>query len=303
MLADPVAARFDRSTLLINCLSADSPAEELPARIPTVTNRCRLPPTPWDAPHRKDVSDSHVVRSHDDALSLTADVNTVEPKPPPRTVTLADPVVAAFVLSTELLMSESKENPWVLLPTVCNVTDTWRLPITPSPVWHRTDVSDAHAVLSHAVRPKRDPAVYVPSPKLAPCTVTLAEPVDAAFRLRTPLNRPTSVLYPCERLPNRTPLVIATRRLPLRLWPAWQRTDVSASHVVRSQLVWLTFTDEECAPAPMLPPCMVKLAEPLAALFVLLTVLAMPTSTLCAVLTLPTRPAVVSSKRRLPDVA
>jgi hypothetical protein len=168
MLADPVAARFDRSTALIARLSADSTADELPARIPTVTNRRRLPPTPCDTPHRNDVSDSHVVRSHAEAPSLEADVNAPEPKPPPCTVTLADPVVAMFVRRTKLLPPESNDRPWVLLPTFCEVTDIWRLPITPSPVWHRVDVSDSHVVRSHAVSPNRDPAVYVVRPMLAP---------------------------------------------------------------------------------------------------------------------------------------
>ena len=166
------------------------------------------------------MSDSHVDRSHADTLSLKADVNAADPKPPPCTVILADPVAAVFVRRTALLVSESKEKPWVLLPTVCDVTDIWRLPITPSPVRHRADVSDSHAVLSHAVRPTRVPTVYVAYPKLNPCTVTLAEPVDAAFRLRTALIRPTSVLYPCERLPDCSPLVITTRRLPLNPCPA-----------------------------------------------------------------------------------
>ena len=168
MLADPVAARFDRSTALIDPIFAESPAEELPARIPTVANRRRLPPTPSATPHRIDVSDSHVVLSHADAPSLKADVNAAEPMPPPCIVTLADPVVAMFVRRTTLLVPESKEKPWVLLPTFCEVTDIWRLPSTPCPVWHRADVSDSHVVRSHAVRPKRDPAVYVARPMLAP---------------------------------------------------------------------------------------------------------------------------------------
>ena len=168
MLADPVAARFDRSTALIDLVSAESPAEELPERIPTVTNTRRLPPTPWDTPQRKDVSDPHVVRSHADAPSLTADVNVAGPRLPPCTVTLADPVVATFVRRTRLLVSESKEKPCVLLPAFCEVTDICRLPITPSPVWHRADVSDSHVVRSHAVSPKRAPAVYVARPMLAP---------------------------------------------------------------------------------------------------------------------------------------
>ena len=110
MLADPVAARFDRITALIAPLvSADSPAEELPERIPIVANTRRLPLTPWDAPHRIDVSDPHVVRSHPEAPSLNADVNATDPMLPPCTVTLAEPVVAIFVGINKLLVPESNE--------------------------------------------------------------------------------------------------------------------------------------------------------------------------------------------------
>ena len=114
------------------------------------------------------MSDPHVVRSHAEAPSLEAAVDAAVPKLPPCTVTLADPVVAMFVRRTELLMSESNEKLWDMLPTLCNVTDIWRLPIPPSPVWHRTDESDSHAVPSQPVRPSRDPAVYVARAMLAP---------------------------------------------------------------------------------------------------------------------------------------
>lgn len=110
--------------------------------------------------------------------------------------------------------------------------------------------------------------------------VTLAEPVDAVFPLRTVLKRPTSALCPCDRLPTRSPLVTMIRRLPPTPCPDWHLTAVSASHVVRSQPVWLTITDKVCVPAPMLAPCIVMLVEPLAAPFVLLKTLAIPTSTL-----------------------
>jgi hypothetical protein len=117
------------------------------------------------------------------------------------------------------------------------------------------------------------------------------------------LNRLASVLNPRERLPTRKPLVIDIRTLPLKPCPDWHRKDVSASHVVRSQPVWPTITDDVCVPVPRLAPCIVMLVEPLAALFVLLMMLAVAMSTLCALLTLPTRPPVVSSTRRLPSVA
>ena len=55
------------------------------------------------------------------------------------------------------------------------------LPASPRPVWQRTDVSDSHVDRSHAVRESLAADVYVASPMLPPCMVTLAEPVAALF--------------------------------------------------------------------------------------------------------------------------
>ena len=43
------------------------------------------------------------------------------------------------------------------------------------------DVSDSHVDRSHAVRESLAADVYVASPMLPPCMVTLAEPVAALF--------------------------------------------------------------------------------------------------------------------------
>ncbi len=169
MLADPVAARFDRKVPLIAPLvSADSTAVALPPRTPAVACRRRLPLTPCETPHRNDVSDPHAVRSHDETLTLKADVKAADPKLPPCKVTLAEPVVATFVRRAILAHTDSNEKPWLLLPTRSEVTEIWRLPNTPSPAWHRVELSDSHTVRSHAVSPNRDPAVYVARPMLPP---------------------------------------------------------------------------------------------------------------------------------------
>ena len=47
-----------------------------------------------------------------------------------------------------------------------------------------------------------------------------------------------------------------------------QRTDVSDSHVDRSHAVRESLAADVYVASPMLPPCTVKLAEPVAALFV-----------------------------------
>ena len=58
-------------------------------------------------------------------------------------------------------------------------------------LWHRTDVSDSHVDRSHAVCESRTADVYVASPMLPPCSVTLAEPVAARFVRDDTLNIPT----------------------------------------------------------------------------------------------------------------
>ena len=98
----------------------------------------------------------------------------------PCTVTLADPVAALLALRITLSMPTSKDNTKLTLPCLTPaLIPTCRLPITPCPTWHRMDVSASHVVRSHAVLPTLVEAVYVVSPRLDPCTVTLDDPVAA----------------------------------------------------------------------------------------------------------------------------
>ena len=50
---------------------------------------------------------------------------------------------------------------------------------------------------------------------LAPCTVTLADPVDAKFTRSPTLSDGMSTENPAVKLPTRTPTVDATKRLPI----------------------------------------------------------------------------------------
>ena len=75
------------------------------------------------------------------------------------------------------------------------VITTRRVPRAPCPTMHRTDVSDSHSVPSHPVCPSRPIAVYATSPRLAPCTVTDAEPVIALFIRRLWLMATRSIEY------------------------------------------------------------------------------------------------------------
>ena len=183
MLADPVAALFDCIAVLIAPTSTDAAPEALPTRVPTVSDKCRLPLTPCARWHRIEVSESHLDASHTDLLSLMAAESDTEDKLAPCKVTPSTPVDTPFARLTRLKLARSKDMPPLPLPALLAETDTRRLPIAPCPVWHRVDVSDNHAVRSHPVSPTRSAAVYVAAPMLAPCTVMLADPVAAAFFL------------------------------------------------------------------------------------------------------------------------
>ena len=87
----------------------------------------------------------------------------------------------------------SADHAWLALPDRSPaVITTRRVPRAPCPTMHRTDVSDSHSVPSHPVCPSRAIAVYATSPRLAPCTVTDADPVPARLYPRLTLTAPTS---------------------------------------------------------------------------------------------------------------
>ena len=114
---------------------------------------------------------------------------------------------------------------------------------------------------------------------LAPCTVTLADPVDALLVLRTMLSMPASNDRPELTLPYLAPTLIPTSRLPITPCPTWHRRDVSASHVVRSHAVLPTLIEAVYVVSPRLDPCTVTLDDPVAARLRCLDTLTMPRST------------------------
>ena len=129
---------------------------------------------------RTDVSDSHVDRSHRVCPAAPCAVCIARPMLAPCAVTLADPVAALLALRVTLSMPTSKDNTALTLPYLAPaLIPTCRLPIAPCPTWHRIDVSASQVVRSHAVLPTLVEAVYVVSPRLDPCTVTLDDPVAA----------------------------------------------------------------------------------------------------------------------------
>ena len=148
----------------------------------------------------------------------------------------------------------------------------------PCELWHRTDVSDSHVDRSQVDCPAAPYAVYAARPMLAPCTVKLADPVEALLVLRMMLMAPTSKDIPPLTLPYLAPTLIPTCRLPITLRPTWHRTDVSASHVVRSHAVRPTLAEAVYVVSPRLDPCTVTLVDPVAARLLRLDTLAMPSS-------------------------
>jgi hypothetical protein len=109
-----------------------------------------------------------------------ASVYVVNPKLVPCTVTLADPVPARFTRAVMLNVGSSIDHASVTVPTRSPAVNIIRrVPRTPCDVRQRTDDSDHHSDASQAVSIIRMASVYVVSPKLVPCTVTLADPVPA----------------------------------------------------------------------------------------------------------------------------
>jgi hypothetical protein len=198
---------------------------------------------------------------------------------PPYTVMLAEPVAALFVRKDTLKEAACTEKATDTDPArVPSDMDIRLLPSTPCELWQRTDVSDSHVDRSHRVCPAPPYALYVARPMLAPCTVTLADPVDPLLARRITLSMPTSIDRPTLTLPYLTPALIPTSRLPITPCPTWHRTDVSASHVVRSHAVLPTLVEPVYAVSPRLDPCTVTLDDPVAARLLRLHTLTMLSS-------------------------
>ena len=265
-LADPVAARFIPRTELEPPPSADTALVVLPCRSPAVTLTALVPPSPDPTPHRTDVSDSHPLLSHT-LLPVRPETDApATPIPPPTTVMLADPVAARFALRSPLARVESADIACVALP--CRrptVKAASFVPISPYPTAHRTDVSDSHPLLSHALPPVRPDADDPASPMLDPAKVTLIDPVAASFDMRRELTIPWSadraeLVLPCRRPPVRLAI-----RVPASLGPTWHTTDVSDTHWLASHELPDIRDRPDADASPKLAPTTVTLDDPVAA--------------------------------------
>ena len=164
---------------------------------------------------------------------------------------------------------------------------------------HLTDVSDAHSVPSQPVSPDRTVAVYATSPSPDPCTVTDADPVPARFPPPTTLTQPESADHAWLRLPDLSPTVIATRRVPRAPCPPRHLTDVSDSHSVPSHPVCPSRPIAVKTIRPMPPPCTVTDVDPVPPLLYPRVKLSPPPSIEYAADPLPVRTPVVSITRRV----
>ena len=122
-------------------------------------------------------------------------------------------------------------------------------------------------MLSHLDCPIRTITVVATIPSPAPCTVTDAEPVPARFNCLNLLKLPRSTEYTALRLPERSPAVITTRRVPRVPQPIKHLTDVSDRHAVVSHFELPTLPDAVRTNKPNPAPRMVTLVDPVPALF------------------------------------
>jgi hypothetical protein len=185
-------------------------------------------------------------------------------------------------LARDIVLNEysSAVKIWVVdLMRMPTLSEARPLPIMPCTPWHRTDVSDSHVDRSPLVCPSAPDTLYPAGPMLAPCSVTLADPVTARLALPIALTMLASCDTPALMLPCLTQVLTVSRRVPIAPCPAWHRMDVSASHVVRSHPVLPILADPVCVASPSPDPCTVTLDDPVAGRFVRLGPLAMLTST------------------------
>lgn len=128
-------------------------------------------------------------------------------------------------------------------------------------------MSLAHAVASHVVKPTLTAALRPPAPKLEPSTVTLRDPVEAWLDQPDRLTRSLSVETVAVQLAARRPLVKTADTLRRAASVTSDTTDVSDTHAVCLLVVYPALTPALCPAAPMAPPCIVTLTQPVAATF------------------------------------
>ena len=164
-------------------------------------------------------------------------------------------------------------------------------------------MSAAHPVRSLEVDPKAARALRLPaSPMPAPYTVTIDEPVAARLAMRPRLSCTWSIV--CDDVKLATPaLQLVSSTAILRgdqTRPTSDRTELSDIQVELQPSVYPVLTETVCTARPMLVPCMVTLAEPVAPTLRLDTTLGLLGSAERAALTLASLAPAVTCAFLLP---
>ena len=123
---------------------------------------------------------------------------------------------------------------------------------------HHIDVSDTHVLRSQALLPVRLETLDEPSARLCPCTVRLAEPVDAEFDSVTVLSSVDATDSASEVVPTSVPTVCDILMLRSVPYPTRPTTNESAVHSVSSLEVGEVLPPALCIVRPKPAPRTVR---------------------------------------------
>lgn len=185
---------------------------KLPACSPDVTLNGRDTPVPTAVLHNTLLSDRHIV--DEPPLPPTRNIALEDQRPAPlrpTTVTLIDPVIAAFVVTTLLDDTPSIVTAEAKLPTNVDVVDVnCRFHNRPDEPLSCRLLLDCQAVDTAPLPPSRDDTLYRQCPEPEPTIVTLIAPVDAVFAGFKLLTAGPSIVTTVSSDPDDTPTVPAT---------------------------------------------------------------------------------------------
>jgi hypothetical protein len=189
------------------------------------------------------VTEIHPVPSQTVCPILNIDVNPCTPKFTPNTVTEELLTIASkaglFCVCPDDRSGIEYEIMEVALPMRDRpaVTTAILLPRAPCTVLHRSAVSDAHSVPSHAVRAMLAREDVEDITKLAPCTVMLTEPVPSALVFLNVLIEAASVVNTLLMLAINPIMVNTILAVPAAAADDFTRNVESDTHFVFSHKV------------------------------------------------------------------
>jgi len=237
-------------------------------RRPPVKAATLDPPVECPPRHRTAVSAIQSVPSHAVIPIPAEDESQLKPNPAPCIVTSEDPVLAMFTRSTMHTLCALMETARLMLPTTEPVlTTNRRVPFRPAPTRHRTALSDSQLDASQLVRLTRSWPVRDSEPIPIPCNVTLTEPLGGVFARRGRLIRPEMMDEASVILPDNTPAVRDSRRVPNTPDPLLQLTQESDCQSLASHLLPPSLPTPLYIIMPSPAPYTVTLDDPEAARF------------------------------------